>query len=412
VDYIRGFVDFEGAKLSAASQKYVPIPASIEPRFSAQWTGVLVAPSSGDYMLSLTCAGAAKLFIDDKIVLEAKSVIQLHSGSLHWNGTGAAISTVTLKLEAEKKYAIKLEYINDLPDMHMLYGAQLRLGWTMPDGALSPTMGEAVELARRSEVAVVVARTLESEFMDRSNFELPNDQARLIRAVSAVNPNTIVVLMSGSSIETDSWVHEVPAILEAWYAGQIQGHSVARVLFGDVNPSGKLPLTFPKSLVHMPALEYPGADGTITYSEGLNVGYRGYDTLEIEPQYEFGFGLSYTGFEYSNLEINQHTLRFEIKNTGEHAGIEIAQLYLEPPKAAKAPPKKLAGWARINLQAGETQQVTIGLDATSLERPFSILNVDANRWEIVPGEYGALIGASSRDFRLTGHLLVSPEQHS
>ncbi len=408
VDFMRGFVDFEAAKLSAASQKSEPIPASVEPRFSARWTGVLVAPSSGDYMLSLTCAGAAKLFVDDKIVLEAKSVIQLHSGSLHWNGSGAAVSTVTLKLEAGKKYVIKLEYINDLPELHMLYGAQLRLGWTMPEGALSPTMREAVELARHSEVAVIVARTLETEFMDRSNFELPNDQARLIRAVSAVNPNTIVVLMSGSSIETASWEQHVPAMLEAWFAGQEQGHAVARVLFGDVNPSGKLPLTFGRSQnpLHS-SLEYPGENGEVYYSDGLNVGYRGYDSRNIKPQYEFGFGLSYTSFEYSNLEINQHTLSFEIKNAGERTGIEIAQLYLEPPKAAKAPPKKLAGWVRVNLQAGETQRVTIALEADSLERPFSLWNTETNRWEIVPGEYGILIGASSSDIRLTGQLMVT-----
>jgi beta-glucosidase len=409
VDFIRGFVDFEGAKLNAASQKFVPIPTSIEPRFSARWTGVLVAPSSGDHILSLTCAGAAKLFVDDKIVLEAKSVIQLHSGSLHWNGSGAAISTVTLKLEAEKKYAIKLEYITDLPELHMLYGAQLRLGLTMPDGALSPTMRAAVELARQSEVAVIVARTLETEFLDRSNFELPNDQASLIRAVSAVNPNTIVVLMSGSSVEIKSWEQDVPAILEAWYAGQEQGHAVARVLFGDVNPSGKLPLTFPKSLAHMPPLEYPGVNGTLRYSEGLNIGYRGYEAHKIEPHYPFGFGLSYTNFAYSNLEItstnNTFRLRFNLENTGFHAGIEIAQVYLEMPASADASPKKLVGWDRVSLQVGEKKAVMVILDSQSLEHPFSCWD---DGWKLIHGAYRVFVGSSSRDLELVGTLAVKP----
>lgn len=261
---------------------------------------------------------------------------------------------------------------------------------------------------------MVVARSYETQAMDRPNLELPNLQARLIRAVAAANPRTVVVLMTGSSIETQSWQEGVPAILEAWFAGQEQGQAVARVLFGDVNPSGKLPLTFPKNDTPLHSnLEYPGINGQVHYTDGLNIGYRAYDALGIEPQYEFGFGLSYTSFVYSNLEIvltqNEIAINFEIKNTGDCAGLEIAQLYLKPPKAAELPPKKLAGWARVNLQAGETKQVTITLDTTSLERPFSIWNTNAKCWEIVAGEYGVLVGASSRDIRLTGHVALEEQ---
>ena len=261
---------------------------------------------------------------------------------------------------------------------------------------------------------MVVARSYETEAMDRPNLELPNLQARLIRAVAAANPRTVVVLMTGSSIETQSWQEGVPAILEAWFAGQEQGQAVARVLFGDVNPSGKLPLTFPKNDTPLHSnLEYPGINGQVHYTDSLNVGYRAYDALGVEPQYECGFGLSYTSFAYSNLEIvqtqNEIAINFEIKNTGDCAGLEIAQLYLEPPKAAELPPKKLAGWARVNLQAGETKQVTITLDTTSLERPFSIWNTDAKRWEIVTGKYGVLVGASSRDICLTSRFLLEAQ---
>jgi beta-glucosidase len=409
VDFIRGFTDFECGKLSAASKKLEPIPSSVEPRFSARWTGVLVPHVTGDHVLSLTCAGLAKLFVDEQLVLEAKSEIQLHSGSLHWNGSGAAVSTVTLKLEAGKKYAIRLEYVMELPELHMLYGAQLRFGWQAPAGSLTPLMLEAVELARRSDVAVIVARTLETEFMDRPNLELPNDQALLIRAVSAVNSKTIVVLMTGSSVEIERWEYSVPAILEAWYPGQEQGHAVARVLFGDVNPSGKLPLTFPISLAHMPSLEYPGSNGKIAYSEGLNVGYRGYDQSGIEPKYPFGFGLSYTTFAYSNLEIastgNMFTLRFNLENTGNRDGFEIAQVYLEMPASAKAPPKKLVAWARASLEVGEQKSVTVTLDSQSLERPFSSWK---DGWEIVPGAYRVFIARSSRDIELAGSFTVNP----
>jgi beta-glucosidase len=407
VDFIRGYTDFEAGKLSAASQKSVSIPSSIEPRFSARWTSVLLPSSSGNHLLSLTCAGAAKLFVDDQLVLEVQSQLELHPGSLHWNGSGAVVSSITLKLEVGKKYAITLEYVTEIPELHMLYGAQLRLGWQAPAGTLTPLMLEAVELARASDVAVIVARTLETEFMDRPSLELPNDQAQLIRAVSAVNPNTIVVLMSGSSVELSGWEDAVPAILEAWLPGQEQGHAVARVLFGDVNPSGKLPLTFPKS--EMVPLEYPGPKGSVTYSEGLKIGYRGYDQSGIEPRYAFGFGLSYTTFAYSNLEITASgqlfTLQFDLENTGQCDGIEVAQVYLEMPASAEAPPKKLVGWVRVSLQAGEQKSVTVTLDSQSLERPFSRWN---EGWKIVPGAYRVFVGRSSRDIELAGTLTVTP----
>jgi beta-glucosidase len=178
-------------------------------------------------------------------------------------------------------------------------------------------------------------------------------------------------------------------------------------LFGDVNPSGKLPLTFPKSLAHMPSLEYPGSNGTLTYLEGLNVGYRGDDQAGIEPKYPFGYGLSYTSFSYSNLEIERtdqvFTLHFDLKNTGGRDGIEIAQVYLDMPASAEAPPKKLVGWVRVSLEAGEQKSVTVTLDSQSLERPFSRWN---HGWETVPGEYRVFVGRSSRGIELGATLTV------
>ena len=214
----------------------------------------------------------------------------------------------------------------------------MRFGWRPPAGIVQPGIVEAADLAARSDVAIVVARDYESEMMDRPDLRLPDDQDALIREVAAANPRTIVVLMSGAPIETAAWDGEVPALVEAWFAGQEQGDAIARVLFGDVNPSGRLPLTFPRSLSQTPVStpeQYPGVDGVASYSEGIMVGYRGYDELGIEPQYPFGHGLSYTSFDFADLEVaaadsaaDVAIVSFVVGNTGTRPGIEVAQVYV------------------------------------------------------------------------------------
>jgi beta-glucosidase len=293
----------------------------------------------------------------------------------------------------------------------------LRLGWKPPKGVLSPASQEATELAERTDLAIVVVRTYESEEFDRPELDLPNGQADLIRAVASANPNMVVVLMNAGPVEIVSWEQAVPAILEAWYAGQEQGAAVARVLFGDVNPAGKLPITFPRSLKQTPVstpAQYPGIEDKVHYSEGLFVGYRGYDKFEIEPQYQFGYGLSYTNFEYANLslgsavtdDIKKIQVSFDISNTGDRAGVDIAQIYLGLPESVSAPLKRLAGWARVSLKPGEKQLVSVILDPDSAERPLSYWNVDTQAWEISEGEYQIFLGASSRDIRLTATFKI------
>ena len=272
-------------------------------------------------------------------------------------------------------------------------------------------------------MAIVVTRTFESEEMDRPDLSLPNGQGELIRAVSAVNPNTIVVLMNGGPVETASWEADVPAILEAWYAGQEQGNAVARILFGDVSPSGRLPLTFPRSQSESPVstlVQYPGVDGIVHYSEGLFVGYRGYDQYNIEPQYPFGHGLSYASYTYGQLSITPETtdsaaqairVAFTLSNTGSRSGTEIAQIYLGIPDEVIAPPKKLVDWARVTLKPGETQEITVNLDPLGWERPFSYWNNQHGQWEIAPGTYQLFIGASSRDIRLSGSFQFTTDHN-
>jgi beta-glucosidase len=250
--------------------------------------------------------------------------------------------------------------------------------------------------------------------MDRPDLRLPNEQDLLIRAVAAANPRTVVVLMNAGPIEVASWEEGVPSILEGWYGGQEQGAAIARVLFGDVNPSGKLPITFPRDESQTPIAtpeQYPGIGGAVHYSEGVYVGYRGYEKQGIEPQYPFGHGLSYTTFAYENLQITPAaaaggetvTIRFDIQNTGSWAGAEVTQVYLLPPGAEA---KRLAGWERVYLEPGQRREVSVVLEENQGEHPFSTWDSATSGWRLVEGEYGVIVGGSVQDVRLVGKTVV------
>ncbi|HKC63025.1 MAG TPA: fibronectin type III-like domain-contianing protein, partial [Pyrinomonadaceae bacterium] len=202
-------------------------------------------------------------------------------------------------------------------------------------------------------------------------------------------------------------------VLEAWYPGEEDGNVVADLLFGDADPSGKLPLTFPKAENDTPAHtpeQYPGVNGTAVYSEGLQVGYRWYDAQAITPLFPFGFGLSYTSFAFRNLSVPAHLnsngpvrVSFDITNTGSRAGAEVAQVYVTAPVTAGEPPKQLKGFAKIFLRPGQTEHITVTLDA----RAFSIWDNAGKRWTTVNGNYEILVGDSSRDLPLHGKIAVS-----
>jgi beta-glucosidase len=257
----------------------------------------------------------------------------------------------------------------------------------------------------------------DTEGQDRPNMELPGLQNELIERVAAANPRAIVVLQTGGPI-TMPWLDRVAGVLQAWYPGQECGNAIADVLFGAVNPSGKLPQTFPVRLEDNPAfINYPGEFGRVRYGEGIFVGYRYYDKKKIAPLFPFGHGLSYTSFSYAHLQVAPETtdgtqeirVSFEVTNTGRWAGIEIAQVYLGRTAGVAAPPKQLAGWARVSLEPGESKQVTIVVNPQSLERPLSYWNTSTHGWEIAPGDYPVYVGASSRDIRLNDvlHILTS-----
>ncbi|PYE51014.1 beta-glucosidase [Deinococcus yavapaiensis] len=417
VELNRGFFDFPDFADPDAPQ--APLSPEVGVHLSARWTGILTVPSSGAYTFTLTCVGSGRVTWNGSVLIDAPGARPRGSVSEHpWDGSGAPTFDATVPLTAGETHEVIVEYAADAPEQFFLYGAQVRFGWTTPEGTLTPAWQEAANLARAADVAVVVARTFESEAMDRPHLRLPSGQENLIRAVANANSRTIVVLMTGGPIVTARWAERVPAILEAWFGGQEQGCAVADVLLGDVNPSGRLPLTFPAHEASTPlntAEQYPGVSGHVTYTEALNVGYRGYDALKLEPAYAFGFGLSYTTFSYANLTLTRDEtddltpidVAFDLSNTGTRDGTDVAQVYLSLPEEAAAPPKKLVGWARVALRAGETRRVTVTLDPTSTERPWSYWCARRGTWAIAPGTYGVLIGASSRDTRLDGTFKVS-----
>ncbi|HTX76990.1 MAG TPA: glycoside hydrolase family 3 C-terminal domain-containing protein, partial [Terracidiphilus sp.] len=272
--------------------------------------------------------------------------------------------------------------------------------------------GVAAALAKKSQVAIVFATQHESEGMDLPNLSLPNNQDALIEAVAAANPHTIVVLETGGAVLMP-WIDKVAGVVEAWYPGIRGAEAISNVLFGEVNPSGKLPLTFPKSEadlphpIHLappkPDAEHPvpklagapgiigmamgiGPDFDVNYDEGLKVGYKWYDAEKKPVLFPFGFGLSYTTFAYSGLSVTPGettTVSFTVKNTGKRAGIETAQVYASLPAAAGEPPNRLVGWAKINLAPGESKQVSVPVSRDML----SIYDEASDAWKLAPGEY-------------------------
>jgi beta-glucosidase len=240
---------------------------------------------------------------------------------------------------------------------------------------------------------------------------LPTNQDALVKAVAKANPNTVVVLQNGGPLEMP-WLAAVPSVVESWYPGEVDGAAIAGLLFGDVNFSGKLPVTFPQRLADGPirtVAQYPGVRDAAgiphsTYSEGLLIGYRWYDEQGIEPLFPFGHGLSYTSFGYSGLEVEPHadgaTVRAQLTNTGDRPGAEVAQLYLTFPDEAGEPPLQLKAFDKVEIDPGETRTVTFELD----DRSFSVWDAAADEWRVVPGCYGVRVGGSSRDLPLVGSL--------
>ncbi len=267
----------------------------------------------------------------------------------------------------------------------------------------------AVQAAKAAEIVVLMVGEDESEGRDHS-IELPQEQNRLIDAVATANPKTVVVLKSGSAVLMP-WLSKVPAVLEAWYPGAEDGNAVADVLFGITNPSGKLPLSVPEKIADTLAAnadQFPGNGEVVHYSEGLNVGYRAFQANGVKPLFPFGFGLSYTSFEFSDLAVEPKPtgaiVRFRVKNTGLRAGAEVAQLYLTFPKIAEGdePPHQLKGFKKVMLAPGESRQIELALD----ERAVSYFSESLHAWRLAKGNFQVALGSSSANTALTGQFSI------
>jgi len=278
----------------------------------------------------------------------------------------------------------------------------------------------AAALAKKSDIVLLFVHQWQSEGMDLTSLSLPDNQDALVEQVAAANPRTIVVLQTGTAV-TMPWVDKVAGVLEAWYPGSKGADAVANILFGDVNPSAKLPMTFPRSVDDLPHPKLvtppPGAQGrmavmrsgeakptfSVNYDEGLKVGYKWYDAENKSVLFPFGYGLSYTSYGYSGLKVmpgNGATVSFEVKNTGSRAGAEIAQVYASLPASAGEPPKRLVGWSKVELKPGESKQVELSIDPKYL----SIFDETSNSWKLTPGTYGFMVGGSSQNLPLSKKL--------
>jgi beta-glucosidase len=354
--------------------------------YSVRRTGTLLPPATGSYRFSLSGSGTAHLSIDGRPVVELASEF-------------GAMEHGTIDLVAGKAVTLQLDYVSN-----GLFGGLQQFGWQAPDPAMRQA---AVDAAKQSDVAVVFVDDQITEGSDRRTLALAGDQDRLIEAVAAVNPRTVVVLHTGTAVLMP-WAPKVAAVLAAWYPGQASGDAIAAVLFGDVNPSGRLPITFPADEGQGPArtrASFPGDGKSVLYDEGLLVGYRWYDAKGQQPLFPFGHGLSYTTFKYGDVAATAGgtpaapavTVRTRVTNTGARAGAEVVQLYVGFPASAGEPPQQLRGFQKVVLAPGEARDVTFTLDAAA----FSTWDEGAHGWKVVPGSFQVAIGASSRDLRAT-----------
>jgi beta-glucosidase len=351
--------------------------------YSVRWTGKLTIPASGVHRLGVEGNDGYRLFVDGKIVVD------------NWvkQSYGAHLAIVTLV--PGSTHDIRLDYFERTGN------ARVKLVWDA--GVASDGRAEidsAVAIAKRSDVAVVVAGIEEGEFRDRAFLKLPGRQEELIERVSATRKPTIVVLVGGSAITMSPWIERVGAVIDAWYSGEEGGHAVADVLFGDSNPAGRLPITFAMSEGQLPL-----------YYDHKPTG-RGDDYLDLtgQPLFPFGFGLSYTTFDYSGLSIEPAeipvtgtaTIRCRVKNTGARVGDEVVQLYVHDVLASVARPvMQLEGFERVALAPGEEKELTFTLSRDQLQ----MLDRDMH-WVVEPGAFRVMVGSSSKDIRLRGELLV------
>lgn len=352
--------------------------------FSVRWTGKLKAPKSGQYKFQVMHNDGVRFSINGKVLID------------QWRDRRKSeTEEVTIELEEGQVYDIQLDYYNNGGV------SEIKLGWEIPNTDL---IAEAVEAAKAADMAIVcvgLSDHFEGEGRDREFLILEN-QDRLIQAVNKANPNTVVVVISGTPPVMEAWADDVPAIVQAWFGGQEAGNAIADILLGHRNPSGKLPCSFYKSQKDSPGFsDYQNADLQSKYVEGIYVGYRYLEKYQIQPRFPFGHGLSYTDFSYgspsySQGENNQIVVELELTNVGKVAGTEIAQLYIKSlnPKL-KRPVKELKAYQKVWLEPSETKTIRLEVN----HQDFEFYDIKTHTWKVASGQYDLLIGSSSQDIR-------------
>ena len=358
--------------------------------FSVRWTGYFTPKRTSDYRFYVSGDDGARLYVDDKLVIN------------DWQPHSETLDTYGSHFEAGKQYKIRLEYFDSV--------STATIGFGVADAA--EFVGrETKALAANADAAIICVGfdpSTEFEGADRT-FGLPGGQDELIRQISSVNKNTIVVLTAGGNVDMTPWVDRIAALIHTWYPGQEGGAALAQLLFGDYSPSGRLPVSFERRWEDNAAHDsyYPrDNEKKVSYSEGVFLGYRHFDKTGIKPLFPFGYGLSYTNFAYKNLKITSDSannkavaVSFEVTNTGNRAAADIAQVYVGDGHASvPRPAKELKGFEKIFLDPGETKQVTVVLD----RRAFSYYDVTGQQWTVAPGDFDIYVGRSSVQIELTG----------
>ena len=363
--------------------------------FAVRWTGYFVPKNEDDYRFYTSADDGVRLFIDNELAID------------DWKPHAETLNTFTKHLQGGKAYKLRLDYFEDIGTATVRFGI----------GTASLAFGEdAKKIAADADVVILCmgfGPNTESEGFDRP-FRLPKGQDEFIEQVAAINKNVVVMVNAGGNVDMSRWLDKVPALLQAWYPGQEGGRALAQILFGDFSPVGKLPATFERKWEDNPSYHsyFPQkGDKHVEYSEGIFVGYRGYDKNKVAPQFPFGFGLSYTTFNYSDLRIAPlgkdagavMEVFFQVENSGDREGAEIAEVYVSDPQdGLPRPLKELKGFAKIKLRPGEKKLMSVKLD----RRAFSYYDTNKHAWYAPPGEYGVLVGSSSADIRLKGSYIL------
>lgn len=368
--------------------------------FSARWTGYFVPRTDDDYKFYVSADDGVRLFINDRQVID------------DWQRHGETLDTYSTHLEMGKPYKIRLEYFEAVGTATVRFGI----------AAATKQLGQGTKtLVSKADVVVLCMGfdpSTEGEGGDRT-FQLPGGQDSFIQQIARLNKNVIVVLTAGGNVDMTKWIGSVPALIHAWYPGQEGGRALAQILFGEVNPSGKLPASFERRWEDNAAFKsyYPKSpDKHVKYEEGVFVGYRHFDRSQVKSLFPFGFGLSYTKFQYTDLTVAPSSsdlngpviVSFNIKNIGQREGAEIAQLYVgDSHSSVPRPVKELKGFAKVNLLPGESKRVTLQLD----RRAFSFFDEKMHEWRAEPGEFAILVGSSSAKMELQGkYILSSPQE--